>query len=169
MIRYYLSWNVSMLSMALSDSNLWCRLTNYDRTKKRLCLAAGVSMGMFAQCLKEGVCNISTEKYRLRRYLPRRYSVTSRLNQLDATIDGCLPRHGCDASALKGKGAFYVQSKEPLLQSVSYDGQLWDVRALTLKLISGTKLSLILIDSWATMKTYYIENDLHKTVREERI
>ena len=35
-------------------------------------------------------------------------------------------------------------------QGVFYDGQLWDARALVLKLISSAKRSLILIDNWAT-------------------
>ena len=33
---------------------------------------------------------------------------------------------------------------------VFYDGQLWDARALVLKLIGGAKRSLLLIDNWAT-------------------
>ena len=35
-------------------------------------------------------------------------------------------------------------------QGVFYDGQLWDARALVLKLVAGAKRSLILIDNWAT-------------------
>jgi hypothetical protein len=38
-------------------------------------------------------------------------------------------------------------------QGVFYDGQLWDARALVLKLVSGAKRSLILIDNWATVET----------------
>jgi hypothetical protein len=36
------------------------------------------------------------------------------------------------------------------VQGVFYDGQLWDARALVLKLVAGAKRSLILIDNWAT-------------------
>ena len=36
------------------------------------------------------------------------------------------------------------------VQGVFYDGQLWDARALVLKLIQSAKRSLILIDNWAT-------------------
>ena len=39
---------------------------------------------------------------------------------------------------------------EILVQGVFYDGQLWDARALVLKLVAGAKRSLILIDNWAT-------------------
>ena len=38
-------------------------------------------------------------------------------------------------------------------QGVFYDGQLWDARALVLKLVAGAKRSMILIDNWATPGT----------------
>ena len=38
-------------------------------------------------------------------------------------------------------------------QGVFYDGQLWDARALVLKLVAGAKRSLVLIDNWATPGT----------------
>jgi len=43
-----------------------------------------------------------------------------------------------------------LDANETPAQGVFYDGQLWDARALVLKLISGAKRSLILIDNWAT-------------------
>ena len=43
-----------------------------------------------------------------------------------------------------------LDSSEAPLQGVFYDGQLWDARALVLKLIGSAKRSLILIDNWAT-------------------
>ena len=46
-----------------------------------------------------------------------------------------------------------MQTKEPPIQGVFYDGQLWDARALVLKLVSAAKRSLILIDNWATAET----------------
>ena len=46
-----------------------------------------------------------------------------------------------------------VKTKEPPIQGVFYDGQLWDARALVLKLVAGAKRSLILIDNWATAET----------------
>ena len=39
------------------------------------------------------------------------------------------------------------------LQGVFYDGQLWDARALVLKMVSSAKRSLVLIDNWATAAT----------------
>ena len=44
-------------------------------------------------------------------------------------------------------------SSETPLQGVFYDGQLWDARALVLKLIQSAKRLLILIDNWATAET----------------
>ena len=70
-----------------------------------------------------------------------------------AAIDRRLLAHDKDIADLKDKVAFFVQTKEPPLQGVFYDGQLWDARALVLKLISGAKRSLILIDNWATAET----------------
>ena len=46
-----------------------------------------------------------------------------------------------------------IDVAEPPLQGVFYDGQLWDARALVLKLVSSAKRSLILIDNWATAAT----------------
>ena len=55
-----------------------------------------------------------------------------------------------DVVELKEKVDFFVQTQTPPLQGVFYDGQLWDARALVLKLVAGAKRSLILIDNWAT-------------------
>jgi hypothetical protein len=40
--------------------------------------------------------------------------------------------------------------KDIPVQGVFYDGQLWDARALVLKLIGSAKRSLLLIDNWVT-------------------
>ena len=47
---------------------------------------------------------------------------------------------------------------EAPLQGVFYDGQLWDARALVLKLIGSAKRSLILIDNWAMSECCHCEN-----------
>ncbi len=49
---------------------------------------------------------------------------------------------------------------------VFYDGQLWDARALVLKLIGSAKRSLILIDNWATAETLDLFAKKHKGERE---
>ena len=67
-----------------------------------------------------------------------------------AVIDRRLMSHEKDIVDLKEKVDFFVQTQAPPLQGVFYDGQLWDARALALKLIGRAKRSLILIDNWAT-------------------
>ena len=42
-----------------------------------------------------------------------------------------------------------LDAAETPLRGVFYDGQLWDARALVLKLVAGAKRSLVLIDNWA--------------------
>ena len=86
----------------------------------------------------------------LKEYLLRGYSVNARLNQLEDKIDRRLAKAEAEVAELKDKVDFFVQTKEPPLQGVFYDGQIWDARALMLKLIAGAKKSLILIDNWAT-------------------
>ncbi len=66
-----------------------------------------------------------------------------------AAIDRRLSTHDRDIADLKDKVEFFVQTRTPPLQGVFYDGQLWDARALVLKLIGGAKRSLVLIDNWA--------------------
>lgn len=46
-----------------------------------------------------------------------------------------------------------------------YDGQLWDARVLVLKLVSGAKKSLILIDNWATVETLDLFTKKRKGVK----
>ena len=86
----------------------------------------------------------------LKEYLLRGYSVNARLNQLEDKMDRRLAKHDQEIVELKDKVDFFVQTKEPPIQGVFYDGQLWDARALVLKLVAGAKRSLILIDNWAT-------------------
>ena len=61
-----------------------------------------------------------------------------------------LAKHDDRIATLEQKVDFFVQTQTPPLQGVFYDGQLWDARALVLKLIQSAKRSLILIDNWAT-------------------
>ena len=84
----------------------------------------------------------------LKEYLLRGYSVNARLSQLEDKVDRRLAKHERDIIELKNKVDFFVQTETPPLQGVFYDGQLWDARALVLKLIQSAKRSLILIDHW---------------------
>ena len=89
----------------------------------------------------------------LKEYLLRGYSVNARLNQLEDTMHRNLAKHDDRLATLELKVDFFVQTQSPPLQGVFYDGQLWDARALVLKLIQSAKRSLILIDNWATPET----------------
>ena len=85
----------------------------------------------------------------LKEYLLRGYSVNVRMNQLEEKVDRRLAQHDQAIVDLKEKVDFFVQTKEPPLQGVFYDGQFWDARALVLKLIARAKRTLILVDNWA--------------------
>ena len=89
----------------------------------------------------------------LKEYLLRGYSVNARMNQLEDKMDRRLAQHDQAIVDLKEKVDFFVQTKEPPLQGVFYDGQLWDARSLVLKLIQSAKRSLVLVDNWATPET----------------
>ena len=89
----------------------------------------------------------------LKNYLLHGYAVNTQLVQLEDKIDRRLAKHDSDIAELKEKVDFFVQTKEPPLQGVFYDGQLWDARALVLKLVAGASRSLILIDNWAMVET----------------
>ena len=86
----------------------------------------------------------------LREYLLRGYAFSLRLNQLEDRVDRRMSKTEADVAELKDKVDFFVQTQTPPLKGVFYDGQLWDARALVLKLIALAKRSLILIDNWAT-------------------
>ena len=83
----------------------------------------------------------------LKEYLLRGYSVNARLNQLEDTMHRNLARHDDRIATLEQKVDFFVQTQIPPVQGVFYDGQLWDARALVLKLVAGAKRSMILIDN----------------------
>ena len=86
-------------------------------------------------------------------YLLRGYSFNARMNQLEDKMDRRLAQHDQAIVDLKEKVDFFVQTQTPPVQGVFYDGQLWDARALVLKLVAGAKRSLVLIDNWATPGT----------------
>ena len=65
-----------------------------------------------------------------------------------ATIDRRLASHDRAIADLKEKVDFFVQTKEPPVQGVFYDGQLWDACSLVERLIARAKSQILLIDSW---------------------
>ena len=98
-------------------------------------------------------------------YLLKGYAINERLNLLEDRVDRRMAKTEQDVVELKEKVDFFVQTQTPPLQGVFYDGQLWDARALVLKLVAGAKRSLILIDNWATAETLDLFAKKRKGVR----
>ena len=89
----------------------------------------------------------------LKSYLLRGYAFNQRLNQLEDKMDRRLAKTEADVADLKDKVDFFVQTKEPPLQGVFYDGQLWDACSLMERLIGRAKMTILLIDSWVGVGT----------------
>ena len=84
----------------------------------------------------------------LKEYLLRGYVVNMRFNHLEDKIDKRFAKYDTDIAELKDKVDFFVQTREPPLQGVFYEGQLWDACSLVEKLIGRAKKTILLIDSW---------------------
>jgi hypothetical protein len=66
----------------------------------------------------------------LKSYLLQGYAVNQRLNQLEDKIDRRFSKHDDRLAVLEDKVDFFVQTREPPLQGVFYEGQLWDACSL---------------------------------------
>ena len=75
----------------------------------------------------------------LKEYILRGYAINDRIERLEQKV----LKHDEQINLV-------LQTALPPIQGVFYDGQLWDARALVMKLVAGAKRSLILIDNWAT-------------------
>ena len=82
---------------------------------------------------------------KMRQFILSNAEVVCRMNILekrqittDAKVDALLER---------------LDASEPPAQGVFYDGQLWDAHALVEKLIASARMSILLIDNWATVET----------------
>ena len=75
----------------------------------------------------------------LKEYVLRGYAINDRIERLEQKV----LKHDEQINLV-------LQTALPPIQGVFYDGQLWDARALVLKLIKSARRSLILIDNWAT-------------------
>ena len=84
----------------------------------------------------------------LKEVMIRGYSFSQRLNQLEDKIDRRFSKHDDRLAVLEDKVDFFVQMREPPLQGVFYEGQLWDACSLVEKLIERAKKTILLIDSW---------------------
>ena len=101
----------------------------------------------------------------LKNYLLKGYAVNSRINQIEDKMDRRFAKHDERIAMLEQKVDFFVQTQTPPLQGVFYDGQLWDARALVMKLVAGAKKSLVLIDNWATAETLDLFSKKRKGVK----
>ncbi len=84
----------------------------------------------------------------LKEYLIRGYAVNTRLAQLEDKVDRRLAKTEADVAELKGKVDFFVQTKEPPLQSIFYQNKFWDAKSLLIKFIRRAKKELIVIDAY---------------------
>ena len=89
----------------------------------------------------------------LREYLLQGYAFNQRLNQLEDKMDRRLAKTEGDVAELQEKVDFFVRTKEPPLQGVFYDGQLWDACSLVERLIGRAESTILLIDSWIGVGT----------------
>ena len=86
-------------------------------------------------------------------HLLRGYTVNSRLNQLEDRVDRRLLEHGRRLEKLESKVDFFVQTSQPPVQGVFYDGQVFDAHVFAAKHILTAKKSILLIDSWVDIVT----------------
>ena len=89
----------------------------------------------------------------LKEYLLQGYSVNARMSQLEDKVDRRLAKHESDIIELKNKVDFFVQTKEPPLQSVFYQGKFWDAKSLLIKFIRKAKKELIVVDAYPGVAT----------------
>ena len=89
----------------------------------------------------------------LKSYLLKGYAINARLNQLEDKMDRRLAKHDGDIADLKEKVDFFVQTKEPPLQGIFYQGRYWDAKSLLIKFIRRAKKELIVIDAYVGVAT----------------
>ena len=75
------------------------------------------------------------------------------MNQLEDKVDRRLAQHDQAIVDLKEKVDFFVQTKEPPLQSIFYKNKFWDAKSLLIKFIRRAKKELIVIDAYPDVAT----------------
>ena len=89
----------------------------------------------------------------LKTYLLKGYAVNARLSQLEDKVDRRLAKHDDRIATLEQKVDFFVQTKEPPLQSIFYQNKFWDAKSLLIKFIRRAKKELIVIDAYPGVAT----------------
>ena len=75
------------------------------------------------------------------------------MNQLEDKVDRRLAKHDADIVELKEKVDFFVQTSQPPVQGVFYDGQVFDAHVFAAKHILKARKSILLVDSWVDIVT----------------
>ena len=68
-------------------------------------------------------------------------------------MDRRLAKHDQDIVDLKDTVDFFVQTSQPPVRGVFYDGQVFDAHVFAAKFILSAKKSILLIDSWVDVVT----------------
>ena len=89
----------------------------------------------------------------LKEFMLRGYAFNQRLNQLEDKVDRRLSKAEQDVVELKDKVDFFVQTSQPPVRGVFYNGQVFDAHVFAAKFILSAKKSILLIDSWVDVVT----------------
>ena len=127
-------------------------IPNSDKPVKIYSLNVIISVGYRVKSIRGTQFRIWATNV-LREYLLRGHVVNTRLSQLEDKVDRRFAKHDTDIAELKEKVDFFVQTKEPPLQSVFYQGKFWDAKSLLIKFIRRAKKELIVIDAYPGVAT----------------
>ena len=105
----------------------------------------------------------------LTEHLLRGYTVNSRMNQLEDRVDRRLLEHGQRLEQLESKVDFFVQTSQPPVQGVFYNGQVFDAHVFAAKHILSAKKSILLIDNWVDIVTLELLSKKAKGVTVELV
>ena len=89
----------------------------------------------------------------LKAYLLKGYALNARLNQLEDRVDRRFAKHDQQIVELTEKVDFFVQTSQPPVRGVFYNGQVFDAHVFAAKFILSAKKSIFLIDSWVDIVT----------------
>ena len=89
----------------------------------------------------------------LKAYLLKGYVLNARLNQLEDRVDQRFAKHDQQIVELTEKVDFFVQTSQPPVRGVFYNGQVFDAHVFAAKFILSARKSIFLIDSWVDIVT----------------
>ena len=89
----------------------------------------------------------------LREYLLRGYAFNQRMSALEDRIDRRMSKTERDVVELNEKVDFFVQTSQPPVRGVFYDGQVFDAHVFAAKFILSARKSILLIDNWVDVTT----------------